>query len=138
MPGRLANRTALITGGGGGTSVNVSSVYGVMGRAGMGQYDTTKAALLGFTRALAVEEAPHRIRVNVVCPGGTITPYHIRRAAESGVSESQLRASRQRDNLLGRFAEPREVAYPILFLACEESSFITGATLMVDAGRSIL
>jgi NAD(P)-dependent dehydrogenase (short-subunit alcohol dehydrogenase family) len=123
---------------GGGTIVNVSSVYGVMGRAGMGQYDTTKAALLGFTRALAVEEAPHRIRVNVVCPGGTITPYHIRRAAESGVSESQLRASRQRDNLLGRFAEPREVAYPILFLACEESSFITGATLMVDAGRSIL
>jgi 2-hydroxycyclohexanecarboxyl-CoA dehydrogenase len=123
---------------GGGTIVNVSSVYGVMGRAGMGQYDTTKAALLGFTRALAVEEAPHRIRVNVVCPGGTITPYHIRRAAESGVSEAQLRASRQRDNLLGRFAEPREVAYPILFLACEESSFITGSTLMVDAGRSIL
>jgi NAD(P)-dependent dehydrogenase (short-subunit alcohol dehydrogenase family) len=123
---------------GGGTVVNVSSVYGVMGRAGMGQYDTTKAALLGFTRALAVEEAPHRIRVNVVCPGGTITPYHIRRAAESGVSEAQLRASRQGDNLLGRFAEPREVAYPILFLACEESSFITGATLMVDAGRSVL
>jgi meso-butanediol dehydrogenase/(S,S)-butanediol dehydrogenase/diacetyl reductase len=123
---------------GGGTIVNVSSVYGVMGRAGMGQYDTTKAALLGFTRALAVEEAPHRIRVNVVCPGGTITPYHIRRAAESGVSEAQLRASRQRDNLLGRFAEPREIAHPILFLACEESSFVTGATLMVDAGRSIL
>ena len=123
---------------GGGTIVNVSSVYGVMGRAGMGQYDTTKAALLGFTRALAVEEAPHGIRVNAVCPGGTITPYHIRRAAESGVSEAQLRASRQGDNLLGRFAEPREVAHPILFLACEESSFITGATLMVDAGRSIL
>jgi meso-butanediol dehydrogenase/(S,S)-butanediol dehydrogenase/diacetyl reductase len=127
-----------LRGAGGGAIVNVSSVYGVMGRAGMGQYDTTKAALLGFTRALAVEEAPHRIRVNVVCPGGTITPYHIRRAAESGVSEAQLRASRQRDNLLGRFAEPREIAYPILFLACEESSFITGTTLMVDAGRSIL
>ena len=71
-----------LRGAGGGAIVNVSSVYGVMGRAGMGQYDTTKAALLGFTRALAVEEAPHRIRVNVVCPGGTITPYHIRRAAE--------------------------------------------------------
>ena len=123
---------------GGGTIVNVSSVYAVMGRSGMGQYDTTKAALLGFTRALAVEEAPHGIRVNVVCPGGTITPYHIRRAAEAGVPEQPLRASRQGDNLLGRFAEPREIAYPILFLACHESSFITGATLMVDAGRSIL
>jgi 2-hydroxycyclohexanecarboxyl-CoA dehydrogenase len=121
-----------------GTIVNVSSVYGLMGRTGMGQYDTTKAAVLGYTRALAVEEAPHRVRVNAVCPGGTITPYHVRRAAARGVSEAALRGERTRDNLLGRWAEPREVAYPILFLACDESSFVTGATLMVDAGRSIL
>ena len=121
-----------------GSIVNVSSVYGLMGRAGMGQYDTTKAAVLGFTRALAVEEAPHRVRVNAVCPGGTITPYHIRRAAARGVSETELRGERTRDNLLGRWAEPREVAFPILFLACDEGSFVTGATLMVDAGRSIL
>ena len=121
-----------------GTIVNVSSVYGLMGRTGMGQYDTTKAAVLGFTRALAVEEAPHRIRVNAVCPGGTITPYHIRRAAARGVSEAEMRTQRAGDNLLGRWAEPREVAYAILFLASDESSFVTGATLMVDAGRSIL
>ena len=124
--------------GGDGTIVNVSSVYGLMGRAGMGQYDTTKAAILGFTRALAIEEAGHGIRVNAVCPGGTITPYHIRRAADQGVSEEELRRSRSQDNLLGRWAEPREVAYPILFLSCRESSFVTGTTLMVDAGRSIL
>lgn len=123
---------------GGATIVNVSSVYGVMGRAGMGQYDTTKAAVLGFTRALAVEEAPHGIRVNAVCPGGTITPYHVRRAARTGVSEDELRRARRRDNLLGRWAEPREIAYPILFLAGPESSFVTGATLMIDGGRSIL
>jgi len=121
-----------------GTIVNVSSVYSLMGRAGMGQYDTTKAAVLGFTRALAVEEAPHGIRVNAVCPGGTITPYHIRRAAGRGVSEAELREQRSQDNLLGRWAEPREIAFPILFLASDESSFITGATLMVDAGKSIL
>jgi meso-butanediol dehydrogenase/(S,S)-butanediol dehydrogenase/diacetyl reductase len=121
-----------------GTIVNISSVYGVMGRSGMGQYDTTKAAVLGLTRALAVEEAPHGVRVNAVCPGGTITPYHIRRAAAQGVSEAELRAGRQKDNLLGRWAEPREVAFPILFLACDESSFVTGATLMVDGGRSIV
>jgi NAD(P)-dependent dehydrogenase (short-subunit alcohol dehydrogenase family) len=124
--------------GGRGSIVNVSSVYGVKGRAGMGQYDTTKAAVLGFTRALAVEEAPHGIRVNAVCPGGTITPFHIRAAAAKGVSEAELRAQRAQDNLLGRWAEPREVAYPILFLACDESSYITGATLMVDAGKSIV
>ncbi len=121
-----------------GTIVNVSSVYGVLGRAGMGQYDTTKAAVLGFTRALAVEEAPNGVRVNAVCPGGTITPYHVRRAASRGVSEAELRAERARDNLLGRWAEPREVAFPILFLASDESSFVTGATLMVDGGKSIL
>jgi len=121
-----------------GSIVNVSSVYGVKGRAGMGQYDTTKAAVLGFTRALAVEEAPHGIRVNAVCPGGTITPFHVRRAAAQGVSEAELRSQRGEDNLLGRWAEPREVAYAILFLACDESSFITGATVMVDAGKSIL
>jgi 2-hydroxycyclohexanecarboxyl-CoA dehydrogenase len=121
------------------TIVNVSSVFGVLGRAGMGQYDTTKAAVLGFTRALAVEEASHGIRVNAVCPGGTITPYHIERAARQGVSEAELRRSRAQDNgLFGRWAEPREVAYPILFLSCAESSFITATTLMVDAGKSVI
>ena len=104
----------------------------------MGQYDTTKAAVLGFTRALAVEEAPHGIRVNAVCPGWTITPYHIRRAASQGQSEAELRTPRADENLLGRWAEPREIAYPILFLPADESSFITGTTLMVDAGKSIL
>ena len=121
------------------TIVNVSSVFGVIGRAGMGQYDTTKAGVLGFTRALAVEEAPHGIRVNAVCPGGTITRYHIERAAQQGVSEAQLRGARAHDNgLFGRWAEPREVAHPILFLSCSESSFITATALMVDAGKSII
>ena len=117
-----------------GTIVNVSSVYGLMGRTGMGQYDTTKAAVLGLTRALAVEEAPHRVRVNAVCPGGTITPYHIRRAAARGVSEAEMRTQRAGDNLLGRWAEPREVAYPILRkLGIPATFFVCPA--LVDEGR---
>lgn len=123
---------------GAGTIVNVSSVYGVMGRKGMGQYDTTKAAVLGMTRALAVEEAQHGIRVNAVLPGSTITPYHLRRAAAQGQSEAELRKRTANENLLARWAEPREVAYPILFLSCAESSYVTGTELRVDAGRSIL
>jgi meso-butanediol dehydrogenase/(S,S)-butanediol dehydrogenase/diacetyl reductase len=123
---------------GGATIVNVSSVYGVMGRKGMGQYDTTKAAVLGMTRALAVEEAPHAIRVNAVLPGSTITPYHVKRAAAAGQSEAELRKRTANENLLGRWAEPREVGYAILFLSCAESSYITGTELLVDAGRSIL
>jgi meso-butanediol dehydrogenase/(S,S)-butanediol dehydrogenase/diacetyl reductase len=120
------------------TIVNVSSVYGVMGRKGMGQYDTTKAAVLGMTRALAVEEAPHGIRVNAVLPGSTITQYHIRRAAARGQSEAELRKRTANENLMGRWAEPREVACPILFFSCAESSYVTGTELLVDAGRSIL
>ncbi len=120
------------------TIVNVSSVYGVMGRKGMGQYDTTKAAVLGMTRALAVEEAQHGVRVNAVLPGATITPFHIKRAAAQGQSEAELRKRTANENLLGRWAEPREVGYAILFLSCAESSYITGTELLVDAGRSIL
>lgn len=120
------------------TIVNVSSVYGVMGRKGMGQYDTTKAAVLGMTRALAVEEAPHGIRVNAVLPGSTITAYHVKRAAAQGQSEAELRKRTANENLMGRWAEPREVACPILFLSCGESSYVTGIELLVDAGRSIL
>ena len=55
------------------------------------------------------------------------------------ISEEELRGSRAHDNgLLGRWAEPREIAYPILFLSCAESSFITGTTLLVDAGKSVI
>ena len=123
--------------GGGGTIVNMSSVFGITGRAGMSQYDTTKAALLGMTRALAVEEAPHHIRVNAILPGPTITPFHIKRMAEQGVSEAQLRATGGGHTLFNRMAEPREVALPILFLASDESSFCTGIELVVDGGARI-
>jgi NAD(P)-dependent dehydrogenase (short-subunit alcohol dehydrogenase family) len=122
---------------GGGSIVIMSSVYGLAGRAGMSQYDTTKAALLGLTRALAVEEAPHGIRVNAVLPGPTITPFHIRRMAERGVSEAELRATGASHTLFNRFAEPREVAQPILFLASDEASYITGIELVVDGGARI-
>lgn len=122
---------------GGGTIVNMSSVFGITGRAGMSQYDTTKAALLGMTRALAVEEAPHGIRVNAILPGPTITPFHIKRMAEQGVSEAQLRTSGGNHTLFQRMADPREVALPILFLACDESSYCTGIELVVDGGARI-
>src|SRR5919106_4376591 len=59
----------------GGSIVNVSSVFAVVGRKGMGQYDATKAAILSLTRALAAEEAQHGIRVNAVCPGSTLTEF---------------------------------------------------------------
>jgi meso-butanediol dehydrogenase/(S,S)-butanediol dehydrogenase/diacetyl reductase len=121
-----------------GSIVTVSSCYAVTGRKGMGLYDATKAGLLALTRTLAFEEAAHGIRANAVCPGSTLTDFHIERAKAKGKSIEQLRGERSDNSLIGRWASPEEVANPILWLASDEASFITGATLMVDGGLSIM
>ena len=114
--------------------VIVSSCYGVRGRKGFAAYDASKAALLAVTRSLAAEGAAHGIRANAVCPGGTLTPFTIGRNRQRGRSEQDLRAEAKADALLGRWAEPLEVAYPVLWLASDEASYVTGAMLMVDGG----
>lgn len=121
-----------------GSIVTVSSCYAVTGRKGMGLYDATKAGLLALTRTLAFEEAAHGIRANAVCPGSTLTDFHIERAKAKGKSIEQLRGERSDNSLIGRWATPEEVANPILWLASDEASFITGTTLMVDGGLSIM
>lgn len=121
-----------------GSIVNVSSCYAVTGRKGMGIYDATKAGQLALTRTLAHEEAPHGVRVNAVCPGSTLTDFHVAKAQASGKSVEKLKTERQDTSLLGRWASPEEIAYPILWLASGEASFITGATLMADGGLSVM
>jgi 2-hydroxycyclohexanecarboxyl-CoA dehydrogenase len=117
--------------------VNVSSCYAVKGRKGMALYDATKAAMIAMTRTLAFEETEHGIRVNVVCPGSTLTDFHINRTRAAGKSVDELKTQRQDTSLLGRWAEPVEVAWPILWMASDEASFITGTTLVVDGGLHI-
>jgi 2-hydroxycyclohexanecarboxyl-CoA dehydrogenase len=117
-----------------GSVVNISSTHAVNPRAGMGQYDVTKAGIVSLTRTLAFEEAKHGIRVNAVCPGATLTPFHLRRAEAAGRTRQELEREGADGCLLGRWAEPREIAYPILWLASDESSYVTGAVLMVDGG----
>jgi meso-butanediol dehydrogenase/(S,S)-butanediol dehydrogenase/diacetyl reductase len=119
-----------------GAIVNVSSVFAIAGRANMGLYDATKAAALALTRVLACEEAPHGIRVNAVCPSSTLTPWTVGRAGARGMSVEELKQKGAAPCLLGRWAEAEEVAYPILWLASDEASFITGITLPVDGGLS--
>jgi meso-butanediol dehydrogenase/(S,S)-butanediol dehydrogenase/diacetyl reductase len=118
--------------------VNLSSCYAVVGRSGMPIYDATKAALLSLTRSLAHEEAQHGIRVNAVCPGGTLTPYTVGRAVGSGRKAEEMPGDERPDSLLRRWAKPEEIAFPVLWLASDESSYITGATLMVDGGLSTM
>jgi 2-hydroxycyclohexanecarboxyl-CoA dehydrogenase len=121
-----------------GCIVNVSSAHALIGRKGMGLYDATKAGLLAMTRTLAFEEIKHGVRVNALCPGSTFTEFHVGRAAAAGKSAEQLKTERSGNSLMGRWASPEEIAWPILWLASGEASFITGTTLMVDGGLSIM
>ena len=124
----------LLRAGGKGSIVTVSSCYAVTGRKGMGLYDASKAALLAFTRTLAHEEAARGVRANAICPGSTLTDFHLGRARAAGKTVDKLKTERQSTSLLGRWADPLEIAWPILWLASDEASFITGTTLMVDGG----
>jgi len=117
-----------------GSIVNVSSTHAVNPRIGMGQYDVTKAGILSMTRTLAFEEADNKVRVNAVCPGLTLTPFHMRRL---GRSEQDLLDEKVDHNLQHRWCDPREVAYPILWLASDEASFVTASTVMVDGGTRV-
>ena len=123
---------------GNGAIVNISSTYGVTGRAGMGQYDATKAGIIAMTRTLAFEEAAHGVRANSLCPGYTLTPFHIRRAAAAGTSEADLRAAPVEDCIMQRWCDPREIALPILWLASDEASYMTATNVMVDGGRPVM
>ena len=118
--------------------VNVSSTYAVTGRKGMGLYDATKAGMLAMTRTLAFEESEHGVRVNAICPGSTLTDFHVSRAEAAGKSVDKLKTERQTTSLLGRWATPEEIAWPIVWLASDEASYVTGTTLMVDGGLSIM
>jgi NAD(P)-dependent dehydrogenase (short-subunit alcohol dehydrogenase family) len=127
---------------GGGSVINIASTYGHRGRTGMAQYDATKGAVLALTRAMACDHAAQNIRVNSVSPGATLTPFHVRRrAAERGIpfdeAEAEMRAEDRPNILLRRQAEPREIAYGILFLASGEASYVTGTDLRIDGGLGV-
>ena len=111
-----------------GSIINVSSTYAVYGRKGMGAYDATKAAVLSLTRTLAFEEGGHGVRVNAICPGFTRTPFHVNRLGAAKVDELIPPC------VMARWAEPAELAFPMLWLASDEASYVTAATFMIDGG----
>ena len=119
---------------GGGAIVNVSSISGFIGQERSLPYNTTKAALLGFTRCLAMDLAAQKIRVNAVAPGCIDTPQLRADLARAGMTFEQGLAVEGPMHMLNRYGTADEVANAILFLASDEASFITGACLMVDGG----
>jgi len=120
-----------------GRIVLVSSINALRSPPGMSVYDMTKAGVIGLMRSLAVDHGRDGIRVNAVCPGATLTDHHLHAAAARGQSEAQLREATRGYALLGRVAEPAEIAAAIHYLASDAASFVTGATLVVDGGFTI-
>lgn len=120
-----------------GAMVNISSTHAYNPRAGMGQYDVAKAGIISLTKTLAFEEAERGVRVNAVCPGLTLTPFHVRRFAATGKTEHDLRTEKVDHNIQRRWADPKEVAWPILWLASDEASFMTASVIMADGGTRV-
>jgi NAD(P)-dependent dehydrogenase (short-subunit alcohol dehydrogenase family) len=128
----------MATGGWGGRIVNLASKSAFQPSKGLAHYASTKSAVVGLTRALALEWAPHGIRVNAVAPGAVDTTG-TRRVAEQMITEQpltadQVRAAHSARCPLGRQAEPDEIARIVLFLATPASSYVTGATIVADGG----
>src|SRR5437660_10090145 len=124
--------------GGVGNIVNVASVRSVTSVGKTTQYDTTKAAVAGLTRGLAMDHAADGIRVNAVCPGPILTPFHERRIAAAGKTLDDYRTETSARTMLKRPGTPQEVAACVLFLASEEASYVTGTCLFVDGGFTAL
>ena len=114
----------MIAQGGGGNIVNVGSTSGWQGRRRAIAYSAAKGAIANFTRALALQLAPHNIRVNAIVPNKIGSP----------VGRDEFDSSSPVLNMLKRAGRPEEAAHAILFLASDDSSFIIGENLFVDGG----
>lgn len=121
---------------GGGAIVNISSIYGALAAPDFMTYNATKAAIINMTKCMAMDLAPFNIRVNCVCPGQTHTPALEAVLATIGMTIEDGKKNLLDRHMIKRFGRPEEIAPAILFLASEEASFITAATLMVDGGST--
>ena len=121
-----------------GSIISTASVAGMRGSMGPHVYSALKAAVIGLTQSVAVELAKDSVRVNAICPGGIMTPIFLGdRRPKSGSNESLEEALRpvfSNIQPIPRAGEPQDIANAALFLASDESSFITGHALVVDGG----
>lgn len=114
-----------------GVVINTASISGTRGDYGMGSYNAAKAGVINLTRSAALENARFGIRVNCVCPGGINT----RVAQVLGKDRAdEFRSTMGAAHPIGRMGEPEEIAATVTFLASDESSFITGASIVADGG----
>jgi NAD(P)-dependent dehydrogenase (short-subunit alcohol dehydrogenase family) len=122
---------------GGGVIVNNASDWGIVGGPGYAAYSASKGAVVLMTKTVALEVARDHIRVNAICPGDTyVERWRIDERHQPAVDfETELKAMGE-DLPIGRVGTVDEIAQAVLFLACDDSSFMTGATLIVDGGNT--
>ena len=119
---------------GGGAIVNLASIAGLVGTAGLGPYVASKHGVVGLGKAAALEGAPRGIRVNTICPGTVATPM----LSEAFGDDPAQTGQRDAATPLGRPAEPEELAAVAVWLCGDDASYVTGATLPVDGGTTAM
>ena len=119
---------------GGGSIINISSISGMVGQTNIHPgYNASKGAVRILTKSTAVQHAAEGIRCNSIHPGPVKTPM-----TERSWSDPEWLKATERRTPLGRYAEPDEIAYGVLFLASDESSFMTGSEVVIDGGMTAL
>jgi NAD(P)-dependent dehydrogenase (short-subunit alcohol dehydrogenase family) len=121
---------------GGGSIISMSSVQALTGFSGWAAYAAAKGGVNSLTQQAALDLAPHKIRVNAIAPGTIMTPLNEKVFHDHPDPEALIRTWNEA-HPLGRFGQPEEVADAVLFLASDQSSFITGTILRVDGGLMI-
>jgi 3-oxoacyl-[acyl-carrier protein] reductase len=120
----------------GGVIINIASISGVRPRPGNLAYASSKAAVIALTKALALDLAPSKIRVNCINPVAADTPM-LNKFFPKGANADEARKATIASIPLGRLATPEDIAYAALYLASDESTMLTGCAIEVDGGRGI-
>lgn len=127
LPGMVARRS--------GNIINMASIGGIVGVRDRIAYTTTKFAVVGFTKALALDHAKDGIRCNCICPGRVETPFVTAMIAQYP-DPAKARAEMEATQAIGRMARPDEIAGAALYLASDASGAVTGSSMIIDGGWS--